>query len=109
MSTSGASRAPRSRSRNPTWVAAAQSPASPMPRNSFTCWLGPPSPSSDSARSRFGLNPVSLWLVGDGYATALLDWLACAAAGVEEPAARAARAAADPVVALATAGHVLDF
>ena len=43
------------------------------------------------------------------YATALLDWLGCAVRGWEEPAARAARAAGDPVVALGTAGHVLDF
>src|SRR2546421_10805060 len=43
------------------------------------------------------------------HATALLDWLGCAVGGWEEPAARAARAAGDPVVALGTAGHVLDF
>lgn len=43
------------------------------------------------------------------YATALLDWLACAARGREEPAARAARALGDPVLASGTAGHVLDF
>src|ERR671916_2886804 len=44
---------------------------------------------------------------------ALLDWLACAARGTEEPAAVAARAAGDGllerVVAAGTAGHVLDF
>lgn len=49
----------------------------------------------------------------DPYRTAFLDWLACAAAGAEEPAARAARAAADGlegrVAAAGTAGHVLDF
>jgi 2-methylcitrate dehydratase PrpD len=43
------------------------------------------------------------------YGTALLDWLACAARGREEPAARAARALGDPVLASGTAGHVLDF
>jgi len=43
------------------------------------------------------------------YADALLDWLACAAAGRDEPAARAARAIGDPVVAAGAAGHVLDF
>jgi 2-methylcitrate dehydratase PrpD len=43
------------------------------------------------------------------YAVAFLDWLACAARGADERAARAARAAGDDVVALATAGHVLDF
>jgi 2-methylcitrate dehydratase PrpD len=43
------------------------------------------------------------------HATALLDWLACAARGREEPAARAARALGDPVLAAAAAGHVLDF
>jgi 2-methylcitrate dehydratase PrpD len=43
------------------------------------------------------------------YAVAFEDWLACAAGGARERAARAARAAGDDVVALATAGHVLDF
>ena len=44
-----------------------------------------------------------------GYRVALLDWLACAVRGTGEPAARAATAAGDRVVALGTAGHVLDF
>ncbi|MEA2332292.1 MAG: hypothetical protein QOH58_2430 [Thermoleophilaceae bacterium] len=43
------------------------------------------------------------------YATALVDWLACAARGAGEPAARAARALGDPVAFAGTAGHVLDF
>ena len=50
------------------------------------------------------------------YADALLDWLACAAAGRAEPAARAAAAALGGdggpegrVAAAAAAGHVLDF
>src|SRR4051794_27524471 len=47
------------------------------------------------------------------YRVALLDWLACAARGAGEPAARAAGAAGDGVldrVAFAgTAGHALDF
>jgi 2-methylcitrate dehydratase PrpD len=43
------------------------------------------------------------------YTTALLDWLACAARGAQEPAARAARALKDPVAFAGTAGHVLDF
>ena len=47
------------------------------------------------------------------YRTAFLDWLACASAGREEPAARAADAAGDGllerVVFTGTAGHVLDF
>jgi 2-methylcitrate dehydratase PrpD len=43
------------------------------------------------------------------YADALLDWLACAAAGRNQPAARAARATGDPVLAAGAAGHVLDF
>jgi 2-methylcitrate dehydratase PrpD len=43
------------------------------------------------------------------YTHALLDWLACAAAGRDEPAARAARTTGDPVLRSATAGHVLDF
>jgi 2-methylcitrate dehydratase PrpD len=43
------------------------------------------------------------------YTDALLDWLACAAAGRDEPAARAARATSDPVLAAGAAGHVLDF
>jgi 2-methylcitrate dehydratase PrpD len=49
----------------------------------------------------------------DLYRVALLDWLACAAAGSTEPAARAARAAGDGllerVVAAGCAGHVLDY
>jgi 2-methylcitrate dehydratase PrpD len=43
------------------------------------------------------------------HATALLDWLACAVRGAREPAARAASKAGDRVVALGTAGHVLDY
>jgi 2-methylcitrate dehydratase PrpD len=43
------------------------------------------------------------------YRTALLDWLACAAGGRDEPAARAARALGDRVAFAGTAGHVLDF
>jgi len=43
------------------------------------------------------------------YRVAFLEWLACAAGGAKEPAARAARATGDPVLALGTAGHVLDF
>ena len=47
------------------------------------------------------------------YRLAFIDWLACAARGRQEPAARAARAAADGlagrVVAAGCAGHVLDY
>jgi 2-methylcitrate dehydratase PrpD len=43
------------------------------------------------------------------YALALVDWLACAARGRREPAARAARELEDPVVYAGVAGHVLDF
>ena len=47
------------------------------------------------------------------YRTALLDWLACAAAGSREPAARVARQTADGllgrVAAAGAAGHVLDY
>src|SRR3954464_2088931 len=43
------------------------------------------------------------------YRAAFVDWMACAVRGASEPAARAAAAAGDPVVALGTAGHVLDF
>ena len=43
------------------------------------------------------------------YRVALLDWLACAAGGREEPAARAARELGDRVAFAGTAGHVLDF
>ena len=43
------------------------------------------------------------------YRAAFTDWMACASRGASEPAARAAAAAGDPVVALGTAGHVLDF
>jgi 2-methylcitrate dehydratase PrpD len=48
-------------------------------------------------------------LTDSRYATALLDWLACAARGAREPAARAARELGDPVAFAGTAGHVLDF
>lgn len=43
------------------------------------------------------------------YALALVDWLACAARGREEPAARAALVLDEPVVHAGVAGHVLDF
>jgi 2-methylcitrate dehydratase PrpD len=43
------------------------------------------------------------------YALALVDWLACAARGREEPAARAALVLDEPVVHVGVAGHVLDF
>jgi 2-methylcitrate dehydratase PrpD len=45
----------------------------------------------------------------DRYAIALLDWLACAVGGREQPAARAVRSLGDPVALAGTAGHVLDF
>jgi 2-methylcitrate dehydratase PrpD len=45
----------------------------------------------------------------EAYRAAFTDWLACASRGFSEPAARAASAAGDPIVALGTAGHVLDF
>jgi 2-methylcitrate dehydratase PrpD len=44
-----------------------------------------------------------------GYRVALLDWLACAARGAREPAARAAGELGDRVAFAGTAGHVLDF
>jgi 2-methylcitrate dehydratase PrpD len=44
-----------------------------------------------------------------GYGVALLDWLACAARGAREPAARAAAALGDRVAFAGAAGHVLDF
>jgi 2-methylcitrate dehydratase PrpD len=40
---------------------------------------------------------------------AFVDWLACAARGRAEPAARTAEELGDPVVHAGTAGHVLDF
>jgi 2-methylcitrate dehydratase PrpD len=47
------------------------------------------------------------------YRAALLDWLACAASGIREPAAWAARAAGEGVLGQVTlagvAGHVLDY
>jgi len=43
------------------------------------------------------------------YATAFLDWLACAEGGRDQPAVWAAQAAGDPVAALGASGHVLDF
>src|SRR4051794_11913290 len=51
--------------------------------------------------------------MSEAHRVALTDWLACAAGGAGEPAARAAAAAGDGVLeraaALGTAGHVLDF
>ena len=44
-----------------------------------------------------------------GSRVALRDWLACAARGAREPAARAARSLGDRVALAGTAGHVLDF
>ena len=48
-----------------------------------------------------------------GYGVAFIDWLACACAGADQRAARAARACGDgllgEVAFAATAGHVLDF
>jgi 2-methylcitrate dehydratase PrpD len=43
------------------------------------------------------------------YALAFVDWLACAARGRTEPAARAAETLGDPVAYAGVAGHVLDF
>jgi len=45
----------------------------------------------------------------DPYALAFVDWLACAARGRAEPAARAAETLGDPVIHAGAAGHVLDF
>jgi 2-methylcitrate dehydratase PrpD len=49
----------------------------------------------------------------DRYRAALLDWLACAAGGVAEPAARAASGSSagllERIAAAGTAGHVLDY
>ena len=51
--------------------------------------------------------------MSDAYRAALMDWMACAASGSEQRAARAARTAGDGLLErvawLATAGHVLDF
>jgi 2-methylcitrate dehydratase PrpD len=51
--------------------------------------------------------------VSAAHRAALLDWMACAAGGSEQRAARAARAAGDGLLErvawLGTAGHVLDF
>jgi 2-methylcitrate dehydratase PrpD/predicted RNA-binding protein with PIN domain len=46
---------------------------------------------------------------GSPYALAFVDWLACAARGRAEPAARATEQLGEPVVHAGTAGHVLDF
>jgi 2-methylcitrate dehydratase PrpD len=50
-------------------------------------------------------------VIDAAYRVAFLDWLACAAGGWNEPAARAARDALPRAVAiwLGTAGHVLDY
>ncbi len=43
------------------------------------------------------------------YAAAFVDWMACAAGGRNQPAAVAAGAGGDRVLALGAAGHVLDY
>src|SRR4051794_9039441 len=69
------------------------------------------SSATSSARRTGCRAPVARYV--DPYRVALLDWLACAAGGLEQGAARAAASAADGlasrVAALGTAGHVLDF
>ncbi|TML35067.1 MAG: MmgE/PrpD family protein [Actinobacteria bacterium] len=56
---------------------------------------------------------MSATVLNPAYSVAMLDWLACAVAGAEEPAARAARGLdgglAERIAAAGTAGHVLDF
>jgi 2-methylcitrate dehydratase PrpD len=47
--------------------------------------------------------------LSEPYAAAMLDWLACGARGLSEPAARAAAELGDPLLAAGVAGHVLDF
>src|SRR4051794_38427678 len=51
--------------------------------------------------------------MSEAHRSALTDWMACAAGGAGEPAARAAAAAGDGLLertaALGAAGHVLDF
>src|SRR5215218_568042 len=71
-----------------------------------------PAPGGGSHTGRpMWCDPSILALVD--HATALLDWLACAARGREEPAARAARTLgpglSERVAAAGAAGHVLDF
>lgn len=60
-----------------------------------------------NAGTRTSVDPDSAYLM------AFTDWLACASAGVDEPAATAVRASGDDLLAdvafAATAGHVLDF
>jgi 2-methylcitrate dehydratase PrpD len=55
-------------------------------------------------QSRLGRVPAD-----PAYRVALLDWLACAAGGAEQPAVRAARASLSRVAVAGAAGHVLDF
>jgi 2-methylcitrate dehydratase PrpD len=61
-------------------------------------------------RNRLAALPAA---TDSAYRIALTDWLACAAGGVDEPAAVAARTlgagAAERAIAAGTAGHVLDF
>lgn len=56
--------------------------------------------------------PADLAPAGEPYCLALLDWMACAVGGCDEPAARAAadeEGLLGRVAFLGTAGHVLDF
>ena len=96
---------PRSWPPTPSRATCAWSPRTPRSRGACAStaprWRAP---------ARSGGGSTSWAAVADPrYSTALLDWLACAARGAEEPAARAAGALDDPVAAAATAGHVLDF
>jgi 2-methylcitrate dehydratase PrpD len=60
-----------------------------------------------------GVDPVVDASRTSAYGVAFIDWLACACAGADQRAARAARASSDGLLGgvgfVATAGHVLDF
>ncbi|MBD0281771.1 MAG: MmgE/PrpD family protein [Thermoleophilaceae bacterium] len=65
----------------------------------------PPTRGTTSARAA----PRQARATANPYALAFVDWLACAARGRQEPAARAAKQLCDSVVHAGVAGHVVDY
>jgi 2-methylcitrate dehydratase PrpD len=90
-------------------VAPAGNGARPSGRACGHYRAGAAAPPLDVGEVPYGTVDPSVNIRSVSYTDALLDWLACAAAGRDQPAARAARATGDPVVAAGAAGHVLDF
>ena len=92
---------PRSSPTTPTRPGSASSPPTAI-SPSACARTGRPSWGRSSFATGFSMSDPR-------YSVAMLDWLACAARGRGEPAARAARELGDAVAFAGTAGHVLDF